>query len=100
MKTRRDLTVWVAVFFFLLWILLTQSHINSWNEISRLAPIEALVHHGTWAIDNTALGQLTGDRVFLNGHFYSDKPPILSLLGAGVYAVLHQGWGLTLSPQD
>lgn len=100
MNTRRDLTVWVVIFFFLLWALLTQSHINSWNEISRLASIEALVHHGAWAIDNTALGPLTGDKVFLNGHFYSDKPPILSLLGAGVYAILHQGFGLTLSPQD
>ncbi len=100
MKTRRDLTIWVALSFFLLWALLTQSHVNSWNEISRLASIEALVHQGTWVIDNTALGQMTGDRIFLNGHFYSDKPPILSWVGAGVYAVLHRGLGLSLNPQE
>jgi len=97
---RRDLTIWVAAFFLLLYALFTQSHINSWNEISRLASIEALVHHGTWALDNTTLGSLTGDRIFLNGHFYSDKPPILSWVGAGVYAVLHRGFSLSLSPQE
>ena len=97
---RRDLTMGVAIFFLLLYALFTQSHINSWNEISRLASMEALVHHGTWAIDNTALGNLTGDRIFLNGHFYSDKPPLLSWVGAGVYAVLYRGWGLSLSSQE
>lgn len=100
MKTRRDLAAGVAVFFLLLYAAFTQSHANSWNEISRLASIEALVHHGTWAIDDTALGSLTGDRIFLNGHFYSDKPPLLSLVGAGVYAVLHRGFGLSLSSQE
>ena len=97
---RRDLTMGVAIFFLLLYALFTQSHINSWNEISRLASMEALVQHGTWAIDNTALGNLTGDRIFWNGRFYSDKPPLLSWVGAGVYAVLHQGFGLSLSSQE
>jgi hypothetical protein len=90
MSKRRDLTVWVAVFFFLLWALLTHSHVNSWNDASRLAAVEALVHRGTWAIDNTVFGERTGDRIFWNGHFYPDKPPVLSFLAAGVYAVLHK----------
>ena len=97
---RRNLALWVALFFLLLYAAFTQSHINSWNEISRLASVEALVQHGTWAIDNTALGSLTGDKIFWNGHFYSDKPPLFSLAGAGVYAVLHHGLGLSLSPQE
>jgi hypothetical protein len=98
--SRRDLTLWVALLFLLLYAAFTQSHINSWNEISRLASVEALVQHGTWAIDNTALGNLTGDKIFLNGRFYSDKPPILSLAGAGVYAALHWVFGLSFSPQE
>jgi hypothetical protein len=76
-----------------------------------LATVEALVHHKTWAIENTALGSLTGDRIYLvadatgaadamgNGHFYSDKPPVLSLLTAGVYTVLHKALGISLLPQ-
>jgi len=86
------------VLFLALSTLLTHSHVNSWNDISRLATVEALVHHATWAIDDTALGKRTGDRVFLNGHFYSDKPPVLSLLAAGVYAVLHHTFRLSLDP--
>jgi len=97
-QKRRDLTTGVAAFFLLIWALLTHSHVNSWKDISHLATVEALVHHTTWAIDDTALGKHTGDRIFLNGHFYSDKPPILSLLASGVYAVLHQDFHLSLDP--
>lgn len=95
---KRDLSIGVAAFFLLIWALLTHSHVNSWKDISHLATVEALVHHGTWAIDDTALGRHTGDRIFLNGHFYSDKPPTLSLLASGVYAVLHRGFHLSLDP--
>ena len=95
MKERRNLTCAVAACFLLLWALLTHSHVNSWNDASRLATIEALVHQGTWAIEGTAFGDRTADRVFLNGHFYSDKPPVLSFLAAGVYTVLHRGFHLS-----
>lgn len=97
--TRRDLTLWVALLFIIIWALLTHSGANSWNDASRLASVEALVRYGTWAIEDTAFGPITGDRVFLRGHFYSDKPPLLSLLAAGVYVVLHRGFGLSLDPQ-
>ncbi len=98
MKRQRDLSIGVAAFFLLIWALLTHSHVNSWSDISRLATAEALVHHGTWAIEGTALGERTDDRIFWNGHFYSDKPPVLSFLAAGVYAVLHHGFHLSLDP--
>jgi hypothetical protein len=97
---RRDLALWVVAFFLALWALLTHTHINSWNEYSRLAAVEALVERGTWVIDDTALGQLTGDRVLLNSHFYSDKPPVFTFAASGVYAVLHRGFGLSFDPQD
>jgi hypothetical protein len=99
-ETQRDMALGVALFFFALFALLTHTHINSWNEYSRLAAVEALVERGTWAIDGTALGQLTGDRVLLNGHFYSDKPPVFTLIASGVYAVLHRGLGLSFDTQE
>ena len=98
--TRRDLTLGVVLFFLVLFALLTHTHINSWNEYSRLAAVEALVKRGTWVIDDTALGQLTGDRVLLNGHFYSDKPPVFTFVASGVYAVLHRGFGLSFDSQE
>lgn len=97
---RRDLTIVVGVFFLALWALLTHSHINSWNDASRLASVEALVEHGTWAIDNTTLAAHTGDFIVINGNTYSDKPPVLSLLAAGVYAVLHRVFHLSLVPLE
>jgi hypothetical protein len=91
MCKRRDLTICVAVFFFLLWALFTHSHVNSWNDASRLATVEALVHQGTWAIENTVFFSRTADYILWNGHFYSDKPPVLPFLTASLYTVLHKG---------
>ena len=53
---RKDLTLGMALLFVVLWALLTHTHIDSWNEFSRLAAVEALVERGTWVIDDTALG--------------------------------------------
>jgi hypothetical protein len=79
---------------------------GGWNDGSRLAAVEALVDHHTFAIDQSIfvtpplppgptpyrpgepLLQLgTCDKLFIAGHYYSDKPPGISLLMAGVYQV-------------
>jgi hypothetical protein len=96
MGKRRDFSVWVAVLFLLLCVLLTHSHPTSWNDTSRLATVEALVHQSTWAIEKTVFFQRTADYILWNGHFYSDKPPVLSFLAAGVYTVLHRGLHVSL----
>src|SRR5438105_9840048 len=74
---------------------------GGWQDASRLAMVEALVDHRTWAIDDSIfvkptpghdpfpadqpLLQLgTQDKFFIDGHFYSDKPVFALLLG-GVY---------------
>src|SRR5580700_12219150 len=69
---------------------------GSWNAASRIATVQSLVESHTFVIDNSAfIG--TGDKVFIAGHFYSDKPPIPSVLGAAVYWPLyHAGFGLHL----
>ena len=62
---------------------------QSWNDQSRIATVQSLVEEGSFAIDNSAF-VTSGDKVFINGHFYSDKPPIPSVLGAAVYLPLYR----------
>ncbi len=90
MTSRVPIYVWFA----LILVLFTQDQVTSWNDASRFATIEAVVEQGTFAIERTRFAK-TGDRIFHAGHFYSDKPPSLSLLGAGVYAGL-RGLGVSL----
>jgi hypothetical protein len=94
---RRDLTLAVAAVFLLVWGVLTRSRVGSWNDASRLATAEALVEQGTWAIENTRLGRLTADQLLWEGSFYSDKPPVLSFMAAGVYGALRAAAGVDLS---
>lgn len=79
---------------------------GGWNDGSRLATVESLVERGTLAIDdsiychptrssispyNPELDNLnqegTKDKLFIDGHYYSDKPAVISLLFAGFYRV-------------
>jgi hypothetical protein len=93
-RTRRNLAAWVALSFLLVWALFTHSHAGSANDRSRMAAVESLVHRGTWAIDESPFSTI--DRIYVDGHFYSDKLPLLSFIGSGVYRVLHDGFHLTL----
>ncbi len=88
----------IALVFLVVCFSLTKSAPESWNDIARIATIESLVERGTWAIDDSPWVDQTKDKVFLNEQFYSDKMPLLSWLGAGVYMVLHRGFGLSLAP--
>jgi hypothetical protein len=90
---------------------------GSWNDGSRLAAVEALVDQHTLAIDHSIfvtppqrsdlakptpyppdeplLRNGTLDKLFINGHYYSDKPAVISLLMAGVYQVWQWCGGAT-----
>ena len=94
---RRWFGIVLFLAFFLLWALLTKVHTHSWQEESRMATVQALVEQGTFIIDHTEFNR-TGDKVFINEHFYSDKTPLLSVAAAGAYAILHNAFGLTLDP--
>src|SRR5690348_24013 len=93
----------------------TRPYAGGWNDGTRLATVEALVDHHTWAIDDSIfvkVPQQTGkpapypatepallqfgtlDKMWIDGHFYSDKSPVPQLCMAGVYAVLQQTTGL------
>jgi hypothetical protein len=77
---------------------------GAWNDGSRLAAVESLVERGTLAIDDSvfvrpqdapddhppyreALRQHgTQDKLFIAGHYHSDKPPVVSYVLAAAYA--------------
>jgi len=81
---------------------------GGWNDGSRLATVESLVDYHTLAIDRSIFVQVptgltpapypadqsdllqygTGDKLFIDGHFYSDKSPVPALLMASAY----EGW--------
>jgi hypothetical protein len=98
-RTRREVLLWLGVtlLFFIVAVMWTKTEPKSWNDMSRTAAIEAGVENGTWAIDQSPWLDLTQDKVFLKGHFYSGKMPLLSAIGAVWYAVL-QKFGLSLAP--
>ena len=74
--------------------------INGWNEASRMALTQSLVENHSFSIEKSTFIE-TGDKVFIDGHFYSDKPPLPAMLAAVVYWPLYQlgikldyGWNL------
>lgn len=86
---KKDLSLPVALFFTIIWILFIHSRAYSGNDFSRLASVESLVHRGTWKIDDSPFNS-TIDRIKVGDHFYSDKPPGLPFLAAGLYSFLHR----------
>ncbi|MBT4002451.1 MAG: hypothetical protein HOF10_03935 [Chloroflexi bacterium] len=53
-----------------------------------MATVQSMVEHKSLIIDDTSFIE-TGDKVYINGHFYSDKPFFASFLGAIIYAPLY-----------
>jgi len=86
--------------FLVFWATLAKAAVTrSWQEQSRMATVQTLVEQGTFIIDHTLFNN-TGDKIFVNGHFYSDKTPLLSVAAAGLYSVLYNVFHLTLDPID
>lgn len=66
-----------------------------WNEASRLATVQMVVEEGTLVIDNSVFE--SGDKCYFRGNFYSDKPPLPSLLGIVAYAPLYHVFGISFA---
>jgi hypothetical protein len=80
---------------------------GGWNDGSRLATVECLVDHHTLVIDHSVFVEVpqppepapypsdeadllragTGDKLYVQGHYYSDKSAVPAVLMAGVYQV-------------
>lgn len=52
------------------------------NINSRILPVYSLIHDGTYHIDNYR--HLTGDQSFINGHYYTDKAPLVTFITMAV----------------
>lgn len=92
-STSRVLPWLAAAATFLLLAALTHGRVfRAGNDASRWAQIEAIVDLGERPIDRSQFAW-TIDRVTLDGHSYSNKPPLLSLVGATVYAVVRGATG-------
>lgn len=96
---------------------------GSWNDGSRLAAIESLVDRHSWIIDESIFVDVprleeasaprpynpretvllehgTLDKLFIAGHYYSDKSPVPALLMAGGYQLWQwtTGWTARTHP--
>jgi hypothetical protein len=88
---------------------------GGWNDGSRLATVETLVDGHTWRIDDSTYVHVpesstslpydpaepglnkygTLDKLFIDGHYYSDKSPVPALFLAGWYQLWQWGTGWT-----
>jgi hypothetical protein len=62
--------------------LVTKAHVVSWNDGSRIATVDALTADRTFWIDGSPYAAGLGDEIRFRGRTYSDKPPLLAILGA------------------
>ena len=88
---------WLLILVATVFLLLnTFTHTRIDNDKSRMASVDSLVNRGTWVIEesrfyktDTPAGTII-DKVFINDHFYSSKPPVMPFLMAGEYWILHR----------
>ena len=85
-----------GLFLFIILAVFTKDDITlSGNESSRFATVQSLVENGTFSIDNSMFK--TEDRVLIKGHFYSDKPPLLSVSLASIYWIMNNVFHLSFA---
>lgn len=109
-KSYRSWRIEFAVFgiAFLIAIFSALPYAGAWNDGSRLAGVESLAERRTLAIDDSIFVNVpttspspypehdvllqskgTLDKLFIDGHYYSDKSPVPALLMAGAWKVLN-----------
>lgn len=77
----KEFLVFIIAFFI---ITIFQTNFITDLSASRIMTIQALIEHNTFAIDDIEFFK-TIDKIYYNGHFYSSKPPFISIIGAGAY---------------
>ncbi len=99
-----------------------RDYAGGWNDGSRLAAVESVVDRHTFVIDESVfvrpsnvstpasatpypphaaalMRHGTLDKLLIDGRFYSDKPPVPTLLLGGVYLVMQRATGLNARDQ-
>lgn len=64
--------------------------VTGWNDATRIAMIESVVERGTLRIDDSEFLDFTGDKIYVDEHFYSDKPLFPSAFGVIAYWPVYQ----------
>ena len=77
----------VVMFFAIFTLAFTRANSDTTNNSSRFMTMQAIVEQGTLVVNDYHFN--TDDKILREGNFYSSKPPVLSLVGAGIYYVLH-----------
>ena len=75
---RRDARTYLLLFVLLFLPYSYFNHSDGWNQGSRLAALRAVAIKGKVSIDD--YHGLTGDKAFVNGHYYSEKAPAMTVL--------------------
>lgn len=88
----------VVVFLLALGLYAATTHrrvFSAGNDASRWAAIESLVDYGTASVERSRFAANI-DRIRIGDREYSNKPPLLALAGAAIYAALKLlfGWAL------
>ncbi|OGY93943.1 MAG: hypothetical protein A2406_03500 [Candidatus Komeilibacteria bacterium RIFOXYC1_FULL_37_11] len=85
-KYKRQIVL-VFFLFVIFLILFTEPYLNTFNIVSRYLTIESIVEDHDFIIDDKY--QATDDIIYREGHWYSSKPPILSIVTSSVYYITH-----------
>lgn len=79
------------IVFFLVNLLLSFWYIDTWNNAnttSRALPVVAFFEEGHFRIDK--YHEMTMDKAHIDGHYYTDKPPLPSMLVLPFYGILKE----------
>ncbi|CAN5883064.1 hypothetical protein BH23PLA1_BH23PLA1_17580 [soil metagenome] len=93
----------LASIYWLVLLALTSPVRHSGNMWSRYMTIESIVERSTLVVSRSPMLPISGtpDLARFDRRLYSDKPPVLSALGALVYAPLYwSGWQFLGSPRE
>ena len=87
----------LKIFLFLILVFTLFAHTIGDNENSRLNTTIAIVEDHSLSIDR--LHNNTGDKAFIDGRYYSDKPPLPSILALPSYSVINHFFPGKVSPE-
>jgi hypothetical protein len=83
-QSSRSRTRYALIFLALFVPFVYFNHSDGWNQGVRLAELHAIVLKGTLRIDDYIA--VTGDRAFIDGHYYSEKAPATVLVALPSFA--------------
>lgn len=73
-------------------LFMTSMHALSWNDASRFGSIEQWVNNGSFVLNGSIFWE-TGDKIEIDGQYFSDKPLMLAFVASVPYAIFHYAGG-------